>query len=139
MNAVHSLLSLGCLTVALAAQASPIPVKEPFGPELVVQLDPAIVRLTIVSEQRPFVGIFLISAEPTLAHYLTGLPPLLADATLFAWGYCEAARFQVSVPDMTFPAGMMIYAQGVTISDVGILATNIGEFVLDVTVGGGGR
>lgn len=127
MKPAHSLLSLGFLAAsALLAQERP-------DPQLLITLDPAIVRLTIVTEERPFLGAFLVSAEPTLAHYLVGLPPLLADHFLLHVGASIDPRLVITLPDITFPPGMFIYVQGATISESGVRATDVGSFVLDAS------
>lgn len=126
MKPAHSLLSLGFLAVAsLPAQLVPAQ------PALHVHLSPAMVNMTIVSDELPYVGVFLISAEPNLAHFLVGLPPLLADAGVLHYGLSESPRFGLSLPDITFPPGMFIYVQGVTVTATTIQATDVASFVLD--------
>jgi hypothetical protein len=126
MKPAHSLLSLALLaTASLPAQLAPA------SPELRVVLTPAMVNMTIASEEASYVGVFLLSPNPTLAHFLVGLPPLLDQAFVLHWGLSEAPRFGLSLPEITFPPGIFLYVQGVTISDVGILATEVDSFVLD--------
>ena len=75
----------------------------------------------------------LVSASPELAHYFVGLPPLLADALVIAYGVGDANGYLVTLPDVVFPAGVLWHAQGVTIDERGIRASNTASFVLDKT------
>jgi hypothetical protein len=132
MKPAHSLLSLALLaTASLPAQVAQ--------PELRLVLTPAMVNMTIVSDETPYIGVFLLSPNPTLAHFLVGLPPLLDQALVLHWGASEGQRFGHSLPEITFPPGIFLYVQGVTISDAGILATEVDSFVLDGSGGSGGK
>ena len=60
-----------------------------------------------------------------------------AAFTVFDEGHSYAdGVFSTRFADTTFPPGIPIYAQGVTINEAGILSSNVGDFVLDVTVKG---
>lgn len=98
-----------------------------------VKLLPAAVQFAIDGPRQPFVGVVLVSTSPELAHYFTGLPPLLADAVVVAFGVGDAKGYQVALPDSVFPAGVRWHAQGVAIGEGGIHSTPTASFVLDKT------
>lgn len=135
MNAAHSLIPLALLLAAPLAAAQPT---EAQPPEFSVVVHSAAVSFHITQPQSPFLGVVLISALPDLRHFLVGLPPLLDQAVVLDWGLDDQGTFRTRFSDSVFPPGMMIYAQGVTVSDAGILSSEVGSFVLDVTAGGGG-
>lgn len=125
------------LVLALAA---PLAAAQPADlqlPKLHVALYPGLVGFHLEQTQTPFVGIVLGSLSSDLQHYLTGLPPLLDQAVVLAAGVDTEGTYNVRFPDVVFPAGIMVYAQGVTLSDLGIQATGVESFVLDASGGGG--
>lgn len=134
MNAARSLIPLALVLAAPLAAAQPTDTKPP---EFSVVLYPAVVGFHVSQPQSPFLGIVLVSALPDLQHFLVGLPPLLDQAVVVDWGFDYQGTYSTRFPDTVFPPGVMLYAQGVTISDAGILSSEVGSFVLDVTVGGG--
>jgi hypothetical protein len=136
MKPAHSVLAF----VFAAATAAAQNVSTPADVELVVHLSPAQVNFTVVASETPFVGIVLVSLSPNVSHYVQGLPPLLEDAVVAAWGFTNSGRYGVSFHDSAFPPGVMIHAQGVALLEKGsIVSSNVGSFVLDVTGGGGGE
>jgi hypothetical protein len=74
-----------------------------------------------------------VSLQPDLAHYLVGLPPLLGESIVLDWGIAQSLRFHSVVPETAVLPGVMFYAQGVTISEAGILSSDVGSLVLDAT------
>jgi hypothetical protein len=132
MKPAHPVLALAFATAAAVAQNTAPPPEV----ELVVNLAPARVDFTVVAQETPFVGIVLVSLSPNLAHHLVGLPPLLQDGTVIAWGPSSGPRYGVSFPDVRFPPGVMIHAQGVALTDQ-LLSSDVRSFVLDATGGGG--
>ena len=135
MKPVHSVLALAFAAATAAAQNAPTPPEI----ELVVHLTPAQVNLTVVAQEPRFVGIVLVSLSPNVAHFVQGLPPLLEDGVVAAWGFTDGVRYGASFPDRVFPPGVMIHAQGVALLEKGgIVSSNVGSFVLDLTGGGEG-
>jgi hypothetical protein len=130
MNAARSLIPFALTLVAPLVAAQPSGVGEP---KLSVVLQPGVVEFHITQQLSPFVGIVLGSFSPDLQHFLTGLPPLLNDAVVLDMGLDTAGTFQTRFRDISFPPGIMIYSQGVTISEAGILSSNVDSFVLDGT------
>ena len=80
--------------------------------------------------------VVLVSLSPELRHFVNGLPPMLDQSLVIDWGFATDGVFSTRFADTTFPPGIPIYAQGVTINEAGILSSNVGDFVLDVTVKG---
>ncbi|HEU4420602.1 MAG TPA: hypothetical protein VFT55_16810 [Planctomycetota bacterium] len=133
MKPAHSLIPLAFVLAAPAFAAQPAAASDP---RIAVVLQPATVEFHIMQEQPSFLAVVLVSLSPDLRHFLTGLPPMLDQALVIDWGFAADGVFSTRFRDTTFPAGIRIYAQGVTISDAGILSSNVGEFVLDGTGNG---
>lgn len=130
MKLAHSLLSLAFVAAApLLAQKAP----EIQAPELQISFAPGVVQFDVFGVQPPFLGIVLVSLQPDLAHYLVGLPPLLGESIVLDWGIAQSLRFHSVVPETAFLPGVMFYVQGVTISEAGILSSDVGSLVLDAT------
>lgn len=124
--------SLLLLAAILAAPAGNLPVA---GPKLDIAILPNNVQFTVAGPQEEFLGVVLGSLQPDLAYYFVGLPPLLADHVVLAFGLgTPDDGYVVKLQDTLFPAGISIYAQGVTLDGGGLQSTNIADFVLDVTV-----
>ena len=85
-----------------------------------------------------FTDAVLVSLSDKLQHYLVGLPPLLDQAIVLDWGLSQDERFSSKQSEFAFPPGITFYVQGVTISEGGILSSEVGSFVLDATGTGGG-
>lgn len=136
MNAVHSLIPFALVFAAPLAAAMPAEQKLP---ELSIVLGPAVVEFHVSLPMSPFVGVVIASLSADVQHYLVGLPPLLDQAVVLAAGLDYEGTFSTRFRDVAFPPGIMIYAQGVTIGESGILSSNVGSFVLDAsgTIGGG--
>lgn len=126
----HSLL-LSALCAFSPIPSTPLP--EP--PTLSVSLEPYVVRFHVEGPEAAFVGAVIGSFSPDLVHYLTGLPPLLADLVVLDIGFGDGpAGYTAILPESLFPPGVFIYVQGVTLADGVLESTQVGEFVLDVTV-----
>jgi hypothetical protein len=129
MKPLHSLLPLAVVSASLAAQSVSAP------PELYfdVNLGSGTVNFVMAAQQAPYIGIVLVSLSPDLAHYLVGLPPLLADPLVLTWGLTNTTRFGVSFPETAFPPGIFIHAQGVALIESRIVSSNVDDFVLDAS------
>lgn len=124
----HSLL-LGALC------ALPLlPSGETPQPSLSIEKLGSEVRLTVDGFDQIFVGAFVGSLQPTLQHYLTGLPPLLADHVYLGGGigYPDGG-FLLPLEASSLPAEVSIYVQGVTLTEAGIQATDVGKFSVEQT------
>ena len=119
----HSLLTGALCALTL------LPFGETTSPQLDIQRLGAEVRLTVGGHDEIFVGAFLGSLEPTLQHYLTGLPPLLGDAVYLGGGigYPDGG-FVLPLQASALPPDVSIYVQGVTLTEAGIQATDVGKF-----------
>ena len=131
MNPAHSLIPIAFALVspAFAAQAAAIA----DDPQFTVVLQPAAIEFQVRHEPSPFLGIVLVSLSPDLQHFHVGLPPLLEQSAVLGWGIGQDGEFATRVPDVMLPPGVMIYAQGVTISELGIRSSEVAAFVLDAT------
>ena len=128
MNPAHS---LRCLAFVLAA---PLLARAPaVDPKLEIGFAPYLVTFDVSGPEAPFLGIVIASFSPDLQHYFTGLPPLLGDAAVVDVGVGQRGIFHSEVSESLFPPGVMIHVQGVTISDLGILSSDVASFVLDAT------
>lgn len=130
MKPARSLIPLVFVFAVPAFAAQPAAVSDP---RIAVVLRPAMVEFHITQEQPSFLGVVLVSVSPNLQHFLTGLPPMLDQSLVLDWGFATNGEFSTRFRDTTFPAGIPIYAQGVTISEAGVLSSNVGAFGLDVT------
>ena len=123
--------SLRCLAFVLAA---PLCAQAPAAnPKIEIGFAPYLVTFDVSGPEVPFLGIVIASFAPDLQHYFTGLPPLLGDAVVVDIGVGQRGTFRSEVSEFLFPPGVMIHVQGVTISDFGILSSDVASFVLDVT------
>ena len=129
MKPVHSVLAVLLASAVAVGQKAAIPPEIGFQ----VNLEPARVDFVIVANETPCVGVVLISTVPDVAHYLVDLPPLLAHSFVLAAVPSTAARMSVSFPDTAFPPGIELHVQGVTVSEVGIRASQVESFVLDAS------
>lgn len=135
MNAAHSLIPLALILASPLAAAQPTDRRMP---DFAVVLQPAVVEFHIAQPASPFLGIVLLSLSPNLQHFLVDLPPLLDQAIVLDYGIDSDGMFSTRFRDTVFPPGVMLYAQGVTIGDAGILSSEVRSFVLDATGSGGG-
>jgi hypothetical protein len=79
---------------------------------------------TVAMDVEPFVGIVIGSLRPDLAHWLVGLPPLLLDAEVLAFGLGDASEGFVGIIDTApLPVGTELSLQGVTLGDFGLLSS----------------
>lgn len=100
---------------------------------LAVALVPGAVEFSVDGPATPYVGGVLLSLSPDLVHYVTGLPPLLADHVIAGAGFVEQGSYVLSLPDTLLPPGIMIQAQGVTFDGAVVRASAVESFVLDAS------
>ncbi len=130
MKPAHAVLSFGFAVVSsVVAQATTPAAPALAGLDLTVH--PGYVQFDVLGPAEPFVGVVLVSLQPELVHFLVGLPPLLDQSLVLDYGISSAGTFTSVFPEAVFPPGLMIYAQGVTISDAGIASSMVRDFVLD--------
>jgi hypothetical protein len=121
------------LAAPLIAQRAPA-VPEP---ELTIRWESPVVEFDVVhAVPAPFVGVVLASLSPDLRHFVVDLPPLLDQSLVLAFGATSSQRFHAAVSEFVFPAGLPVYVQGVTLTETGVFASEVGSFVLDVTAPG---
>jgi hypothetical protein len=132
MKPVHPLLALVLASATAVGQSLAAPPQLAFD----VRLAPAQVHFGLAlqdAQDAPFLGVVVVSLSPAVAHHLVALPPLLAEPVVVAWGPSLDGRYVASFRDVAFPPGVMIYAQGVALTEMGILSSAIDSFVLDLT------
>jgi hypothetical protein len=119
---------------SVVAQWNPLP-PLPAVPAVAfdITLLPGSVQFDVAAPAPQFVGIVIVSGVPDLMHFLVGLPPLLDQAIVADFGVAANGVYTSVLPDVVFPPGMSIYAQGVALGDFGILSSGVGSFVLDAT------
>ena len=126
MKPARSLLSLLLLSASLVAQ-------DMKGPNLSIEAAGADMRFTVAGLEAPFLGGVVLSLSSDLVNYFQGLPPLLSDFVVLGVGFANSDHeFSVQVPQHSLPAGILIYAQGLSADkNAGVLASDVGSFVLD--------
>ncbi len=131
MKPAQSLFSFTFLLLApVLAQSSAAPSPQPH---VTISYAPYVVKFAVEGPQAPFLGVVIVSLSSDLQHFLVGLPPLLDQAVIVDWGLSNNGIYSTAVSEFLFPAGVMIHVQGITIGDVGIEASAVGQFVLDLT------
>ncbi|MEO6594511.1 MAG: hypothetical protein ABIP94_07145 [Planctomycetota bacterium] len=110
---------------------------EAQSPDLTVQLVPYAIEYRVSGPTEPFFAAVILSLSPKLAPYAHGVPPLLTDFAILGIGIGNTdAGVLLAQAEQGLPAGIFIYAQGVTLDGAGFGATPVRDFVLDVTVPG---
>lgn len=122
------------LSLAFVAAA---PLAVPHGEaSLAVTLVPGAVEFSVDGPSTPYIAGVLLSLSPDVVHYLVGLPPLLQDFVVAGTGFVEVGSYDLTLPDVALPPGVMIHAQGVTFDGIGLASTSVAAFVLDATGNG---
>jgi hypothetical protein len=131
---VHSLLVAVTAALCVPAPSDPVSIPNPTT-ELMVQVLPNAIEFRVEGPNEPFVGIVIGSLEGTLTHYLHTLPPLLTDFVVLDFGIGDVREgYRTVLAESLFPNGILVSVQGVTLAGGGIGASDVLEFVLDVTV-----
>lgn len=124
-------------TLLSLAVAAVVPFAAPSGePSLTVKLVPGAIEFAVEGPTTPYVAGVLLSLSPDVVHYLVGLPPLLQDFVVAGTGFVEVGSYDLTLPDVALPPGVMIHAQGVTFDGVGLSSSSVAAFVLDATGNG---
>lgn len=117
MNSATSL----ALAAALSLTApSTVPTN---GPELVLQYEDHVVGAKILGSANVF-GALIVSPDEAMTHSFVGLPPLLTNGSVFAFGLPKDGdlAFTFVIPQLPDDE-VQVYAQGVIITDGGILSS----------------
>ena len=129
MTPAYSLLAV-LLCAATINDGARVP-----GPTLSISFAPYQMVFHVDGPQEPFLGAILGSLEPEMTQFLQGVPPILSTFTVLNIGFGDGvAGYTAVFPELMLPPGVFIYVQGITIDSTGIDATEVGKFVLDVTV-----
>lgn len=120
------------LFLALCAVASPPTDPIPVQPTISVDILPAAVRFHVGGPEELFLCGVLGSFTPKLQHFVTALPPMLADSVVLDVGYGYGEKGYVTVlPESRFPPGLFVYVQGVTLASGQLMGSDVASFVLD--------
>lgn len=132
----HSLI-VAALYAVSAGPLSMLPA-EPDPPTLVISNVAGNVEISVGGHDEIFLGAVIGSLAGDVSHYLTGLPPLLSNHVVIGVGigYPDGG-YMVSLPESALPAGVPIYAQGVTLTEPGLLASDVQSFELPSPSSGG--
>ena len=110
------------------------PIREDVGPALAIALRAEVVEFVVGDQARSFVGVVIVSPAAQLAHYFTGMPPMLASASVLGWGRGGADGYRLQAPAAIFALGMRWYAQGVAVDAAGVRASDVSSFVRNLDV-----
>ncbi|HZN38116.1 MAG TPA: hypothetical protein VFD82_04890 [Planctomycetota bacterium] len=116
---------------AAAAAAKPEPL--PFAGSAYLELSAhdKMMHAFVHGAEPGFVGVVGLSLTPDLAHSFTGLPPLLVDAVVVAYGFTKTQDLELSWPLFTMPAeSIQVYGQAVVLDEQGIWASGIVPLVI---------
>ena len=116
---------------AAAAAAQPKPL--PFAGSAYLELSVGDFGLhAFVHGAEPgYLGLVGLSLTPDLAHSFTGLPPLLVDAVVVAYGFSKGQDLELTVPMFAMPAeAIVLYGQAVILDEHGIWASGIVPLVI---------
>ena len=116
---------------AAAAAAQPKPL--PFAGSAYLELSVGDFGLhAFVHGAEPgYLGLVSLSLTPDLAHSFTGLPPLLVDAVVVAYGFSKGQDLELTVPMFAMPAeAIVVYGQAVILDEHGIWASGIVPLVI---------
>ena len=130
-------LIVAALCAVSAGPLSMAPV-EPDPPTLVISNVAGNVEVSVGGHDQIFIGAVIGSLSRDVSHYLTGLPPLLSNHVVIGVGigYPDGG-YAVSIPESALPAGVPIYAQGVTLTEPGLSSTDVASFELPSPSTGG--
>ena len=121
---------------AAAAAAQPKPLPFVGSAYLELSLHNKLLHAFVHGAEPGFVGVLGLSLTPDLAHSFTGLPPLLVDAVVVAYGFTKTQDLELSVPLGSIPAeSLLVYGQAVVLDDEGIWASGIVPLRLGQAVG----
>ena len=102
----------------------------PADPTLSLEYRAGVLEFHVDGPDEGFLGAVILSLNPSVCHYLHGLPPLLCDHVVLGVGAAEGT-YVASMHESLLPAGMFIHAQGVIAAGGEIQSTKVIDFVLD--------
>ena len=126
MKSLAAAFCLSALTAGLAAQ-------DTGGATLAILFPVPKVEFHVSGPAEPFLGAVILSLSPDETHYFVGLPPILTDFVVLGVGAAKS-EYVVSVPMLSLPPGILIYAQGLTFDSQGVHSSALGSLVLDAGV-----
>jgi hypothetical protein len=116
---------------AAAAAAQPKPLPFAGSAYLELSLKDFGLHAFVHGAEPGYLGILGLSLTPDLAHSFTGLPPLLVDAVVVAYGFTKTQDLELTVPLFAMPAeGILVYGQAVILDEHGIWASGIAPLVI---------
>ena len=134
-----SILALGAafLMSGLCAQkhgetpaAAPEPVQHASEVHLSMESTDESIHLAVARRVEPgeergeFFGGILLSLQPTLCHYLNGLPPMLCDNAVLSAGFAKE-QFRSEILRARMPPGTAVFAQGIVADSRGIGSSQV--------------
>lgn len=118
-------------TDATAAEPKPLPFAGSAYLELSVDYNDKMMHAFVHGAEPGFVGVVGLSLTPDLAHSFTGLPPLLVDAVVVAYGFTKTQDLELSWPLFSMPAeSIQVYGQAVILDEQGLWASGIVPLVI---------
>ena len=111
---------------AAAAAAQPKPIPFAGSAYLELSVKDFGLRAFVHGAEPGFMGLVGLSLTPDLAHSFTGLPPLLVDAVVVAYGFTKTQDLELMVPKFPMAAeAILVYGQAVILDEHGIWASGI--------------
>jgi len=112
----------------------PAPVDKPL-PFAVVDLQLSVsdagLTALVHGPRAGFVGVLGLSPTWQMIHPIAGLPPLLADAVVVAYGFTKSQDLKFTAQLQYLPAeAMFVYAQALVIDEKGLFASGIVPLVI---------
>ena len=121
------------------ANVQPAPVDKPL-PFAVVDLQLSVsdagLTALVHGPRAGFVGVLGLSPTWQMIHPIAGLPPLLADAVVVAYGFTKSQDLKLTAQLQYMPAeAMFVYAQALVIDEKGLFASGIVPLVIGANGG----
>ena len=126
---------------AAAANVESKPVDKPLPfavAELQLSVNEAGLHAYLHGPEAGFVGVLGLSLTWDLTQPIAGLPPLLADAVVVAYGFTKSQDLKLTVPFQFVPGEQLfLYTQAVIIDSKGFWASGIVPLAIVANVGPG--
>ena len=121
---------------AAAAAAQPKPLPFVGSAYLELSLHNKLLHAFVHGAEPGYMGVVGLSPTPDLAHSFTGLPPLLVDAVVVAYGFTKTQDLELSAPLSSMPMdGTLVYGQAIVLDGQGIWASGIVPLMIGQAVG----
>jgi hypothetical protein len=121
---------------AAAAGAKPKPLPFLGSAYLELSIDNKMLNAFVHGAEPGYMGVVGLSPTPDLAHSFTGLPPLLVDAVVVAYGFTKTQDLELSAPLSSMPMdGTLVYGQAIVLDGQGIWASGIVPLMIGQAVG----